>query len=177
MSLGKKISRIEIFDFDGTLFFTPTREEGIPVWESATGEKWPYDGWWGRAQTLDMDIFHIPINPYVAKKHSVATERDDTMVVLSTGRLEKMRKEVEKILEANGLVFDLVSLCTGQDTYTYKSRLFEKLIKEHRPDVFVMYDDRHEHLKKFKEWAHDMPCRVEIIDVTSADKTPYIFNI
>jgi glycerol-3-phosphate cytidylyltransferase-like family protein len=172
--VSKKIKRIVIFDFDGTLFFTPTPEQGIPVWEEKTGEKWPYNGWWGRGETLDADIFHIPINPYVYRKHQGAVACPDTMVVLSTGRLERMRDKVQTILDQNNLEFDLVSLCTGPDTYTYKSRLFKKLIEEHQPDVFVMYDDRHSHIANFKEWAKDMPCRVEIVDVTSADKKPFI---
>ena len=41
------------FDFDGTLVHSPTPHEGKPVWLKETGMVWPYNGWWGKSETLD----------------------------------------------------------------------------------------------------------------------------
>ena len=57
-SLDKsKITKIEIYDFDGTLVDTQLPDTGKPIWKEKTGEDWPYKGWWGRVESLDMDVF------------------------------------------------------------------------------------------------------------------------
>jgi hypothetical protein len=60
------------------------------------------------------------------------------------------------------------------DTFLFKTQLFEKLIKKHKPDLFVMYDDRFEHLSNFYHWAKTQPCEIHIIDVIN--KTTKIVN-
>lgn len=174
------IKRIVSYDFDGTLCFTPEPIEGEKIWKRETGTDWPYTGWWSKKETLDLNIFDIPVNQFVYNKYLqdvVRQEEDkDTFILLATGRLERLRKEVELVLNHHNLSFDMVALNPGMNTYTFKTRLFEKLINEYNPDVFVMYDDRHEHLVNFEKWAENQPCRVEIIDVTKSDKTPKIIN-
>ena len=98
------------------------------------------------------------------------------MVILATGRLVKLQREVEKVLRSHNLTFDLVVCNSGGETYRFKTKLFEELINKYKPEVFVMYDDRHDHLVQFEMWARFQPCRVEIIDVTKADKTPKVIN-
>lgn len=171
------MKKIVTFDFDGTLFFTPGPIEGEKIWREKTGMHWPYEGWWSKKESLDLNIFDIPINPFVYKKYLEAKEDENTYVVLATGRLaNKLQKQVEMVLDQYDLSFDMTALCTGRETYGFKTKLFEDLIKDKRPEVFTMYDDRHDHLVKFETWARFQPCRVEIIDVTKSDKTPKIIN-
>ena len=54
----------------------------------------------------------------------------DNYVILATGRIEKLRPEVEKILNKYNLSFDGIYLNRGGDTYTFKSRLFDKMNSE-----------------------------------------------
>lgn len=170
------MKKIVSFDFDDTLCLTPEPEEGKLIWFEKTGTTWPHRGWWSKPETLDLSIFDIPVNPFVYKKYLETVSEDDTMVILATGRIVKLQKEVENVLRANNLTFDLVACNTGGDTYRFKTKLFEDLINKYRPEVFVMYDDRQEHLVQFEEWARNQPCRIEIIDVKSSDKTPKIIN-
>ena len=156
--------KIYSFDFDGTLFYTPEPEEGKKVFKRETNLDWPHKGWWSRKETLDQNIFHIPMNQWVYREYLNAIS-DDSMVILATGRIEKMRREVEEILNDNNLNFHEVHLNPGMETFLFKTRLFEKLINKHNPDIFIMYDDRSEHLIKFKEWAKNQPCRIDIIDI------------
>lgn len=156
--------KIYSFDFDGTLFYTPEPEEGKKVFKRETGLDWPHKGWWSRKETLDQDIFHIPMNQWVYKEYLKAIS-DDSMVILATGRIEKMRREVEEVLNGNNLNFHEVHLNPGMETFLFKTRLFEKLINKYNPDVFTMYDDRSEHLIKFKEWAKNQSCEIDIIDI------------
>jgi len=171
------MKKIVSFDFDGTLFFTPGPIEGEKIWKEKTGLSWPYDGWWSKKETLDLNIFNIPINPFVHRKYVEAYEDKDTFTLLATGRLaRKLQKEVERVLDQYDLSFDLVALNDGGETYRFKTKLFESLIAKYKPEVFTMYDDRHDHLVQFEIWARFQPCRVEIIDVTKSDKTPKIIN-
>lgn len=170
------MKKIVSFDFDGTMCHTPGPEDGKKIWQKKTGTVFPYPGWWSKKETLDQDIFYIPVNPFVYKKYLEAVAEDDTMVILVTGRLFKLQKEVEKVLKSHNLEFDLVACNTGGETYHFKTKLFENLINKYKPEIFVMYDDRHDHLVQFEKWAKSQPCRIEIIDVMKSNKTPKIIN-
>jgi hypothetical protein len=159
------IKKICIVDFDGTLFFTPEPEEGKIVWKEKTGTEWPFVGWWSKPLTLNTDIFEIPINKKMYKEYIKHKERKDTLMVLATGRIIKLEKEVKKILDVNNIKFDLVKLNTGGDTLTFKTKLFEYLIKEYKADELTMYDDRKEHLFEFQKWANRQSIKINVIDV------------
>ena len=167
---------IVVFDFDGTLCFTADHIEGKKIWQKKTNTIFPYDGFYSKKQSLDTNVFYIPLNDFVYNKYLEAKSDPDNYVVLITGRLEKLRPEVENILKMHNLTFNATYLCTGGGTYNFKIRKFEDLISEFKPEVFTMYDDRYEHLVKFREWALTQPCEVHIIDVTKSDKTPDIYN-
>ena len=156
------------FDLDDTLFFTPDPEEGKKIWTQRTGLDWPYQGWWGKAETLDTEVFYIPINPWVYNKYLEATADPDSYIVLATGRLKKvpgMKENIDRLLNQNNLSFDEIQLTWGGDTYTFKTRLFESLIKKTKCDHFIMYDDRHIHLVRFYDWAREQSCKVTVVDV------------
>jgi hypothetical protein len=163
-----RIKTIYSFDFDDTLFFSPRPEEGKDIFKSKTGLDWPYHGWWSKAETLDTDIFYVPINPWVLSKYKETLQDEESIRILATGRLEKvpkMRQNVEKLIKEYDLDFHSIHLNTMGDTFMFKTKLFTSLIKETKCDKFVMYDDRHEHLVKFEDWAILQPCDVDIIDV------------
>lgn len=163
------------FDFDGTLFHTPEPHEGKKIWQDRTGLQFPYDGWWSKPETLNTDIFHIPMNEWVYRKYLESLSRKNTYVILATGRLERLRKQVQAILDMNNLSFDEVHLNWQSDTFTFKCNLFEKLISKLKVDKFIMYDDRHDHINKFKIWAKGQKCIIEIVDVVNK-KTTIINN-
>ncbi len=157
-------NKIYVFDFDGTLFYTPEPEEGKKVFKSKFGFDWPHRGWWSKKETLDQDTFHIPMNQWVYREY-LKSISDDSIVILATGRMEKLRREVESILNNNNLDFHEVHLNPGMDTFLFKTKVFEKLIQKHNPESLTMYDDRVEHLVKFREWAKTQSCRIDIIDI------------
>jgi len=167
-----KYSKLISFDFDATLFQTPLEEEGRVIWREKTGYDYPHKGWWSKKETLDMNVFDIPLNREVYEEYLKAVSDSDNFVILATGRIEKLRPQVEAILNKNNLSFDGVFCKRGPgDTFYFKKTLFETFINELQPDEFIMYDDREEHLVDFKEWAKTMPCDVTIIDVVSMTTT------
>lgn len=157
--------KIICFDFDDTLCHTPLPEDGKVIWKEKTGFEWPHRGWWSKPESLDVDVFDIPVNKWVYEKYLDDISEDSAYIILATGRIEPLRKEVEKVLIKNNLSFDDVFLNFGGDTFTFKTRLFENMIKKYQPEEFIMYDDREEHLPKFYEWAKQQPCKVTVVDV------------
>jgi hypothetical protein len=166
--------RLISFDFDDTLCHTPKPEEGKIIWKEKTGTDWPYGGWWGRAESINPDIFDIPVNPWVYKKYLEAVADPDNYVILATGRLQKvenMRKYVDMILSKHNISFDEIYLNWGGDTYNFKTKLFEQLIEKLGVNEFIMYDDRSEHLVRFEEWAEEHHVQVTVVDVVNKKET------
>jgi hypothetical protein len=117
---------------------------------------------------LDCEIFDIPLNKWVYDKYLNATSDSDNYVIMATGRIRKLKTQVDILLNKFNLSFDEVHLKSGPgDTLFFKTRLFESLILEHSPQEFVIYDDREEHLEKFYIWATTQPCDITIIDVVN----------
>lgn len=166
-------NKLYSFDFDNTLCLTPFPEEGMEIWEEKTGEKWPYAGWWGKAQSINPDIFDIPKSEFVYKEYLKAISEPDSYVILATGRLEKipnMRKNIERILNMHNLSFDEIHLNWGGDTFDFKKTLFESLIKKTNCSYFTMYDDREDHLIRFVEWAKEQDCVISVIDSINKER-------
>jgi hydroxymethylpyrimidine pyrophosphatase-like HAD family hydrolase len=158
--------KLVCFDFDGTMIHTPTPEIGKPEWEKATGLSWQGRGWWGNAESLNLNVFHPPVNQWVYNHFLKETSNPDAYVFLATGRLSKLEKQVLDVLKLHDIKFDDVFCNTGGETFKFKCWLFEKIIKNNPGATeFTMYDDRHEHLKDFIHWAKQQPIKVNIIDV------------
>lgn len=167
-----KYKKLICFDFDATLFHTALEDEGKVIWKEKTGYDYPHIGWWSKPETLDTTIFDTPLNRPVYNEYLKAVSDSDNFVILATGRIEKLRPQVEAILNKNNLSFDGVFCKRGPgDTFYFKKTLFETFIKELQPEEFIMYDDREEHLIQFNEWAKTMPCDVTIIDVVNMTTT------
>jgi len=166
----QKIKKLISFDFDDTLFHTPLPDEGKKIWKEKTGEEWPHRGWWSKPESLDTEIFDIPLNKKIYKKYEQAISDPDNYVILATGRIKPLEKEVYKILRSHEFSFDETHLNPGIDTFEFKSNLFKDLIDKLKPEEFIMYDDRQEHLIRFVKWAKDMPCKVTLIDAISGEE-------
>ena len=165
------------FDFDDTLCHTPDHIEGKKQWEKITGLSWPYNGWWGKAETLDSDVFSVQKNEWVYQRYLDAVADEDAYLIMATGRLKKivgMRENIDKIFEKNGLEFDEVHLNWGSDTLKFKIKLFEEKIEALGVEEFIMFDDRQEHLPEFEKWADEQDIRVTVIDVVN--KTTKVFE-
>lgn len=185
-----KYNKLIVFDFDGTLCHTPSDADGRRVWFDKTGYKFPYDGWWGKSESINPDIFDIPVNGWVYQKYLDAVADEGAHVILATGRLEKpigMRANIETILNKHNLAFDVfepfdkieagtprreinrngVYLNTGGDTFHFKANLFKDLARKLDVDEIIMYDDRHEHLTKFHEWGYEHPLKVTVVDIVN----------
>ena len=169
-----KYKKLISFDFDKTLFHTPEPEFGKDIFLEKTGKVWPHRGWWGKPETLDMNIFDIPLNQWVYSKYVEFSDIEENFMILATGRLMKvdgMFDNVNKILDKNSIEFNEVHLNWGGDTLKFKLKLFEQKIQSLGVEEFIMFDDRELHLIQFQEWANDFSkknnIKITIVDVIS----------
>lgn len=154
--LEESITKISIFDFDGTLMDTPEPETGKVIYKEKTGNDWPFKGWWGRNEGLDMDVFDIKPIPSVISDYNEEVVRPNTRVVMMTGRIPKNAEHVEKILNANNLKFDEYIYKKKSDTLGFKIGKLEEMLANY-PNLreIEMWEDRVEHTKAFREWGTD----------------------
>jgi len=163
--MDKKFKKIAIFDFDQTLVNTATPEHGKSHYEKKTGKKWPYEGWWGRKESLDLDVFDMPVIDLVISDYHLEKVQEDTLVVMLTGRLVKLSNEVRKILDAKGLEFDEYHYNRGGSTDVAKIKTMEHLLEKYPTvDEIKMWDDRILHIPIFEKWGKEKCLSGELKD-------------
>ena len=145
------MKRLVIYDFDGTLIDSPEKEEGMAQWAQVKGEPYPHVGWWGRKESLDTEVFDIkPFPDILAKLNSDL--KSDSHVIILTSRMEKLRPELENVLELNGINVHEVIMKRGAET---KGDVILRYVANN-PDLkyIVVYDDfADDDPKKIKEYT------------------------
>lgn len=151
---NNNITRIAVFDFDGTLVNSPLPDEGRKEYETITGQKWPHKGWWGRAESLDTNIFDIKPIQSVLSAYKKEKSIPNTLVIMMTGRIQALSKQVESILSKYGFKFDEYHYNNGGSTLNYKKDTLDDLVNRY-PNVksMILFDDRLEHVEPFKQWG------------------------
>ena len=151
--MTKKITKLSIFDFDQTLVSSPTPEIGRNIYKEKTGLDWPHQGWWSKPESLDMSIFDIAAYEDVVNAHIKEFTAEDTVVVMLTGRISKLSKHVEAILDAKGLKFDEYHYNNGGETGDVKMRIMSELLEKYSDvDTIEIWEDRISHIKRFDEF-------------------------
>jgi hypothetical protein len=155
--IDKEITRLAIFDFDGTTMDTLSPEVGKPIYKEKTGEEWPHKGWWSKPESLDMSIFDFKPLPEVKSAFNKEAVSNNTLMVSLTGRMKKLSDKVEAVLHANGYKFDKYLYNYGSDTLSNKIEQIGNLLKEF-PSVrtIFMIDDRNEHVPIFKQYLDEL---------------------
>ena len=123
------MKKLQIFDFDGTLVFTPTNTpEQMEIYEKAKGIPWLIDkqtakklsaqlkkpigvrrGWFGRKETLEPPLVPDPtpqeiVNQEICDLFLESKTSEDTITVMMTGRHSGLRNHVLRILGDIGLI-------------------------------------------------------------------------
>lgn len=147
------ITRLAVFDFDGTLFKSPER----PPW-------WPWQGFWGRIETLSPPF--VPEHPgadwwaeNVVAQAKEAIADPETHSILLTGRPPKLAPRVQALLLSAGLTFDVCS-CVGSgegSTLEMKQRRIRSTLAA-LPGIqrVEMWEDRPEHVEPFQAFLREM---------------------
>lgn len=149
-------TKLSVFDFDSTLVNTPLESaETKKMWSDYHDvEKWPYLAWWTRKESLDLDVFDIPVNPEIIRAYKKEKSNPDTMVIMLTGRVSTLEPQVRKILDKYGLTFDKYLFKEGGLTEHSKMQHMADILDEFPTiDSIEMWDDREAHFDKFERWG------------------------
>lgn len=162
-----KHKRIVIFDFDNTLFNSPNRELGETLYFEATGNLWPFAGWYGRTETLMAPIVPDPIPVDFLIENTVKAYREyvsdpEIGLVMMTGRPPKMSARIKEILDYFELKFHDYYFrgAKGEnfygDTIELKLLNIENKILHEELEILEIWEDRPEHCSRFineiKKW-------------------------
>lgn len=148
---------LHVFDFDGTLVDTPTPVDGMASYRNATGNEWPYQGWWGRAESLEPPLT-MGVGPALDDyRESVMNEK--VVRVMMTGRRIKLKKSVEAVMRT----FDIechehLFNGTGHSTLVYKQTELRRLVKKYKPKRVKIWEDRVSHAREFQDMEEEF-CR------------------
>ena len=152
-----KKTELVVWDFDGTLVATPLPESGKLVYEEKTGKKWPHVGWWGKADSLDTDVFEMETIPMTIDFYNQYLEKEDALKIMMTGRMIKLESHVMKILKEKGLSFDEYHFNRGGSTDVAKIKTMESIMaKIDTIETVTMFEDRLEHVEIFQKWGDEM---------------------
>lgn len=155
--IEEDVTKLSVFDFDGTTVDTGMPDTHKIIYKEKTGQDWPHKGWWGRAESLDMDVFDFRAIPEVKSAYTIERQRPNTMVISLTGRRPKLSNEVEAILNHNGYTFDKYLYNYGGDTLSNKIEQLNDLLSEIITIKDVeLFDDRAEHIPTFKNWGQSL---------------------
>lgn len=149
------IKRLAAFDFDGTLMNSPEKEVGKIEWQDKTGQPYPHQGWWGRPESLDLDIFDIKPFPTVYNQLKKEQSTPNTFVIVLTSRQEKLRPQVQAVLDANNIHVDKLDM-----KYDWKDK-GQKILNyiQQFPDLVEVnvYDDMEEHILAYEAIKAKLP--------------------
>lgn len=153
------IKRLSAFDFDGTLIDSPEKEQGKVQWSEKMGKPYPYLGWWGRPESLDLNVFDIRPFSSVLNQLKDEQSKPNTYVIILTSRMEKLRPEVEAVLKANNIKVDKVDMKRAEGDKGVKVMRYIKQM----PDLKVVnvYEDRDTDIEAYERIRSQMPEGVE----------------
>ena len=169
----EQIRELHILDFDGTLANTPTPEVGKRLYEAQMGNAYPFEGWWGRDESLNRSCFPagtINRGPAYEDGYLKHAKRDDVCRVILTGRMEKLRRRVEEnLVDSLGVdsmhFHELVCKKNGaKDTLSYKCAEMERMVRMYAPQRVMIWEDRRKHAEGFREFGRELKRRVESLE-------------
>jgi FMN phosphatase YigB (HAD superfamily) len=162
------IKKISIFDFDGTLVDSPKPEDGIAIWEEIYGFEYPFKTWWDRVESLDQKVFNIDTIESTIDDYNEEYGNEDTLVIMLTGRIPKLKNTIKNILDKNNIYFDEYHFKDIDNTLLSKVNTIESLLKEYPyVEEIEMWEDRKHHAKAFEIWGktNGIPIIVNLVKV------------
>jgi hypothetical protein len=154
--MDRIINKICIFDWDSTLCFSPENTlENRNHWESVTGMKWVGNGWWGKLESLDCNVFDIKMNSHVLNIAKEYLEKSDVYTVILTGRVSKFENIIKDIMYRHDMKdVDAYHFNDSHNTLDFKLRKIEEIANRFpSATIFEMWEDREEHIPYFIEWG------------------------
>lgn len=136
---------VHFFDFDGTIMDSPLPETGKDIYAQVTGKKYPHIGWWGRPESLDLNVFDIQPKADIESIYRKVIQSSHDHAVLLTNRQLKLGDLVKKVLDKHQMPFEHYSYKHNNDE---KGDRILQIMKQFYPGVknIIFYDDDQRHL-------------------------------
>ena len=154
------ITKLVAIDFDDTLSNSPHPEEGKEIWKEKTGQEFPYTGWWSKPESLDTNVFNITMFENIKSILTKEGNSPDTYVVILTSRLERLRPQIQAILDVNNVHVDRLDM-RADEKQTEKGEKILKYISEF-PDLeeIDVYDDKESNILSYKQIEDKIPSTI-----------------
>lgn len=136
------IKRISFYDFDSTLIHSPQPINGKKQWEKIRKTEYPHIGWWSKPESLDLGVFDIKPIELVINLIRRDINDSNTLVVILTSRLEKLRKEIKAVLDNMGIYPDIYDL--KNDGRSKGEKVLNYIDKHPNLERVDVYDDNYE---------------------------------
>jgi hypothetical protein len=149
------ITRLCAFDFDGTLINSPDKESGKVTWSQKMGKPHPHQGWWGRPESLDLNVFDIKPFPKVLSLLNKDISTPATYTIVLTSRQEKLRSLVQEVLDVNNIHANKLDMQRDQRTKGQKILDYSKKFRDLRE--INVYDDRDTDITSYEEIRNSLP--------------------
>ena len=136
---------------------TPIPEDANKaIWKAKTGKDWE-GGWFSNPDSLRLDVFDIKEKPEVVSDYRREWSDPSSLVIMLTGRIPAVAKNVKAVLDDKGLKFDDYLFNEGGATEDEKIRHM-KMILKYNPNIreVEMWDDRDPHIPIFRDWGKEM---------------------
>lgn len=149
------IFRVAFYDFDNTLVEMPNAEFAKEFWQRSKGTAYTKLGWWSKEESLDRDVFDFKPIPDVVKK--LKRDFNDSLcwTVLLTNRLEKLKKNVNAILNDLNIELDEFKM-VAKSNMTKPMRIKEVLSELPQCNLIDVYDDDPGNIELFKELKKEL---------------------
>jgi hypothetical protein len=159
----ENITKISIFDFDGTLMRTPHPEEGKEEWEKSTGIEYPHVGWWSKPESLDDSVFNIQPIKSTVSDYIKELESPNTKVIMMTGRLPHQADQVEELLSLHNIEFEEYHYKDTGDTLGSKLSTIINLLNKFPGVSFIeIWEDRESHAMSFEKWGKENGINIKV---------------
>lgn len=163
--------KLRFFDFDGCLFDSPMPETGKIEWGNFYNTTYPYVGWWGRLESMDLVAFNILPREEVYNIYNTGVNADTIDFVL-TSRLLRFHETIKELLHVNDINIVDENILT-KNKYEKGERILQVVKKyidsgSNITDVFF-YDDRDREIDSanlFKDEIEMLGVKFHIIQIT-----------
>jgi antitoxin component YwqK of YwqJK toxin-antitoxin module len=167
-----KQNKILVFwDCDGTLIETTLPEPGKDLWSKYYNKPYPHKGWWGREESLDLNVFPNEPKAEVFEKYLQVKHDPNYFNFVLTSREPKLQSHLEKIFAKHDIVMERIMCKKGNYT---KGQRIEHTIKEysenHNITEVILYDDRnkeHATVEPYRSQWESLGIKVTLIKVVS----------
>jgi tRNA nucleotidyltransferase/poly(A) polymerase len=144
------LKKVAFYDFDGTLMDSPMPNPGKEIYHKKTGNVYPHQGWWGREESLDLNVFDIETNAEIESRFREDVSDPNTHVILLTNRLSKLSESIKKVLNKHNMVFNHYSF--KSDNREKGERIYD-ILKSNYPETVLVefYDDDIKHIENVRD--------------------------